>query len=712
MPSRLPPLAVAAVLTALLAPPGASAEQRAVRDEPVLLLADEVIYDRDLGMVTASGHVELSQTGRVLLADTVSYNLRQDIITASGNVSLLEPTGEVMFSDYFELGGDLKDGFARDVRLLLADQSRMAAVAGQRRGGDRTELDKAVYSPCRPCRDDPGRPLLWQVKALHVVHDQTSQNVEYEDAWLEMYGIPVAYMPYFSHPDPTVKRRSGFLPFTAGSSSSLGATIQVPYFFALSPQEDLTFSPMLTSNEGPVLAAEHRRLFRNGRINTEVSLTQDSNQDTLGHIEATGRFDLSERWRAGYLVERASTDTYLRRYRFKADDNRPWLTTRPYAERFSSDGYFLAEAFAFQGLRAQDDPGLSPVVLPAVQYSYVGERDRYGGNWTFDGSALALTRGEGTDTRRLSAEGGWRRPLLTSGGHMYTIGLTMRGDGYHVSDRLPTSAGAETTGRVVPEASLEWRYPFARVHESSQEIIEPVVLAAFSPYGGNPDDIPNEDSLDLTFDDTSLFSTNRFHGRDRVESGPRVSYGLQYGVFGNNGIHATAMAGQVLRLREDTAFPIDSGLRDTASDFVGRVSVGWRDDFDLYYRFRVDKETLAQRRSELVATAGPKALRVRAGYIFANRISPTAEFGDREELYLSASSAMTQHWSTSVFTRYDIRDAEPLQSGLALIYDDECFTAVASIANDETSDRDYEGGTSVLLRLVFKTLGEVPFSLF
>lgn len=705
---RLP---LAALLAVTLATPLA-AQERAVSEEPVLLLADEVVYDRDLGVVTASGHVELSQTGRILIADTVNYNLRQDLITASGNVSLLEPTGEVMFADYFELTGNLKDGFARDVRMLLADQARMAAVAGQRSGGDRTELDKAVYSPCRPCQDDPGRPLLWQVKALRVVHDQTSKDVEYEDAWLEMYGVPVAYTPYFSHPDPTVKRRSGFLPFTAGSSSTLGGIFQVPYFYALSPQEDLTLTPMLTTNEGLVLAAEHRRLFRNGRTDTEISLTRDSRQDVLGHIEATGRFDLSDSWRAGYQVERSSTDTYLRRYRFNTDDNRPWLTTRPYAERFSADSYLLTEAFAFQGLRLRDDPGQSPIVLPAVQYSYVGDRDWYGGSWSLDTSALALTRGEGTDTRRLSVEGGWHRPLLTSGGHMYTVGFSLRGDGYYVSDRLPTSAGAETTGRLVPQASLEWRYPFARVHESSQEIIEPVVLAVLSPYGGNPDDIPNEDSLDLTFDDTSLFSPNRFHGLDRVESGPRVSYGLQYGIFANNGMHASAMAGQVFRLREDTAFPVDSGLRDTVSDYVGRVSVSWRDDLDLYYRFRIDKETLAQRRSELVATAGPKALRVRAGYIFTNRISPTAEFGDREELYLSASSAMTRRWSTTVFTRYDIRAAEPLQSGVALIYDDECFTAVASLSNDQTSDRDYEGGTSVLLRLVFKTLGEVPFSLF
>lgn len=702
---------IAAVLALVVLMPAGAAAQQMPSDQPVLLLADEVIHNRELDLVTARGHVEISQEGRVLQADTVNYNLRLDVMTASGNVSLLEPTGEVLFANYVELSGDLKEGLARDIRMLLANDARMAAVSGTRTGGDKTSLNHALYSACRPCQDDPDRPLLWQVKALRVVHDQSAKDVEYHDAWLEMFGVPVAYTPYFSHPDPSVERRSGFLPATVGSSSDLGALIQVPYLFVISPQQDFTFAPIFTTSEGVVLTGEHRRLFANGETITRASLTQDSSQSLLGHIEATGRFDLTDRWRAGYEIERSSTDTYLRRYRFSKDSERPWLVTRPYAERFEANSYLLAEAYSFQGLRIDDDPGLTPLVLPSLRYSQVGERGRLGGYWTLDASALAISRGEGTDTRRLSMEGGWYRPFLAEAGHTYTLGLSLRGDGYHVANRFGTGE-EDVAGRLVPRATLEWRYPFTRSHANAQEVLEPIVTAVLSPYGGNPDEIPNEDSLALTFDDTNLFEYDRFSGLDRVESGPRVNYGLQWGIFGANGMRASVLAGQTYRLREDSAFPVDSGLRDNLSDYAGRVTVSWRDQLDLYYRFRLDKNTLAQRRAELSAVAGPPIFRARADYTFIDRISPTDEFGDREEAFLALSSAFATNWSASVYARYDIRDRDLLRSGVSLAYDDECFTMVASVVNDETGDRDYQGGTSLLLRLVFKTLGEVPISLF
>src|SRR5208337_5419696 len=88
-----------------------------------------------------------SQGGLVLLADTVSYNQRTDTITASGNVSLTQPTGEIVFADFMELRDSMNEGFAKNVRMLLTDRSRLAANTGRRTNGNRTELRRGVYSP-------------------------------------------------------------------------------------------------------------------------------------------------------------------------------------------------------------------------------------------------------------------------------------------------------------------------------------------------------------------------------------------------------------------------------------------------------------------------------------------------------------------------------------------------------------------------------------
>ena len=126
-----------------------SAKRRAKSEgQPALLTADQIVHDRDLDIVTARGHVEVDQGGRILLADSLSYNMKQDVVVAAGNVSLTEETGEVTFADYIELTGDLKDGTTKSVRILMIDDSRIAANQGRRRAGDRSVFDKALYTAC------------------------------------------------------------------------------------------------------------------------------------------------------------------------------------------------------------------------------------------------------------------------------------------------------------------------------------------------------------------------------------------------------------------------------------------------------------------------------------------------------------------------------------------------------------------------------------
>ena len=242
-------------------------------DQPSLITADSITYDETLGIVTARGSVEISQDDRVLVADTISYNTNTDVVIATGNVALLEPSGDVVFADYMEVTGDLREGFVRDIRILMADQSRMAAVSGVRTGGDRTELSKTVYSPCELCKQDPTRAPLWQLKADRVVWDQTKKTVTYRDAWLEFFGVPVFYTPYFQHPDPTVKRQTGFLAPGFGNSEQLGAQFEIPYFIVLSDTSDVTLTPIITTKQGVVGLVEYRQRFETGYLELEGSAT-------------------------------------------------------------------------------------------------------------------------------------------------------------------------------------------------------------------------------------------------------------------------------------------------------------------------------------------------------------------------------------------------------------------------------------------------------
>ena len=161
--------------------------------------------------MTAQGHVEAWQNDHVLRADKITFDRNTGVAAANGNVVLLEPDGQVMFADYAELTQDMNNGVLRDMRAILAENGRLAANGARRTDGQINELSRVVYSTCNLCAKDPTKPPLWQIRALSAVQDLEHKKIEYQDAVLEMYGIPVGYMPYFWHADPSVKRASGLL---------------------------------------------------------------------------------------------------------------------------------------------------------------------------------------------------------------------------------------------------------------------------------------------------------------------------------------------------------------------------------------------------------------------------------------------------------------------------------------------------------------------
>ncbi|MHB1204001.1 MAG: LPS-assembly protein LptD [Rhodospirillaceae bacterium] len=688
------------------------AEKAPAPGEDTLLQADEIIYDDDANTVTATGTVEIQRGDRVLLADRIVYDRNKDIATATGHVSLLDDTGSVFFFETIQVTGDLKQGLAEEVRVLLADKSRMASRAFRRRSNAVSELYQAVYSPCDSCK---GQDPLWQIKAAQVRYDRDAQMVYYDNAWLEIKGVPVLYTPYLAHPDPTAGATSGLLLPTIGASRNLGAFYKQPYYIAISPDQDATITPFVTANAGQGSTFEYRRDFRNGQVRLDGSLMANDpelNEDVRGHFIGWSRFDLDENWRTGTDINLASDQTYLRRYNFKAPS---WLTSNVFAERFTQNSYFSANAYYFQRQRVDVTGSSVPVVAPLLEYNYLTDPDSIGSYWSFDANSLVLFRETGTDTNRLSGRVAWNLPYTMANGSVFTVRADVRADGYYVRDLVRPKAKdvfTGTSGRAIPEASVEWRLPLVSDEMGFHQVLEPIVMLAASPNGINSENIPNEDSLDLEFDDTNLFSIDRFAGFDRVESGPRLNYGLRWSVFNETAGTVSAQIGQVYRFKPDPSFTPLSGLAGHFSDFVGHVDYMPNALLNFDYRFRVDKDNLSPRRSELGARVGPDLMRVGLSYIFVKADVNTLDaIGSTEEIYAYLSSRFSEHWSVVASHRQNLgRTGGSILSDIGLTYEDECFVLGLTVANDNTEDRDFKKGIAVMLRFGLKTIGDIKFN--
>jgi LPS-assembly protein len=455
----------------------------------MLVQANEINYDYANNRVAAVGNVQIYYGDSTLEADRVVYDQKTKRLHAEGNVRLTEQDGKVTYGEIMDLSDDYRDGFVDSLRLDAPDQTRMAATRAERSSGNYTIFHNGVYTACAPCKDDPRKPPLWQVKAARIIHDQGEKMIYFEDARLEFFGQPIAYLPYFSAPDPTVKRKTGLLMPTLSSSSVYGAAAEIPYYWALAPDYDATFAPMITTKQGPLLQGEFRQRLINGAYSIRAAgiyqldkdyfirsngTTTPGFRDWRGSVESAGLFALNNKWVWGWDATMLSDRTFLQDYnprlsRYFANATNPLNSTgladaaisQLYLAGKGNRSYFDARTIYYLGFSEADTQSQIPVIHPVIDYNYVFDRPILGGEVGYRINFTSLTRGQadfdpitqsalinGTCTEtanpalkttascllrgvpgtysRLSAEAQWRRTITDQFGQVFTPFVSVR----------------------------------------------------------------------------------------------------------------------------------------------------------------------------------------------------------------------------------------------------------------------------------------------
>jgi len=476
-PTRAPPLKKSKI----------ALEREKSGQKQMLVQATEIDYDYANSRVAAVGNVQIYYGDSTLEANRVIYDQKTKRLHAEGNVRLTEQDGKVTYGEIMDLSDDYRDGFVDSLRLDAPDQTRMAATRAERTSGNYTVFHNGVYTACAPCKDDPKKPPLWQVKAARIIHDQGEKMMYFEDARLEFFGQPLAWLPYFSAPDPTVKRKTGVLVPVASSSSVYGAALDVPYYWALAPDYDATFAPMITTKQGPLLEGEFRQRLMSGaysiraagiyQLDKDYFLRSDGTytpgfRDWRGSLESTGLFAINNNWVWGWDGTVLSDRTFLQDYnprlsRYRITDPFTQTTSEAISQLFISGkgnrSYFDARTIYYFGFSDADAQGQIPVIHPVIDYNYVFDRPILGGELGYRVNFTSLTRQDadfdpitqsallnGTCTQtanpaikntsscllrgvpgtysRFSAEMTWRRSITDSFGQVFTPFASVRAD--------------------------------------------------------------------------------------------------------------------------------------------------------------------------------------------------------------------------------------------------------------------------------------------
>ena len=681
--------------------------------QQILLKADEIIYDSNARTVTARGHVEISDQDRTLLADYVTYDEVRDVVTASGNVSLQDASGNVAYADSVELTRDLRAGALSGFSALIGETARLAASSGERRDGRVTVANGAVFTPCTICREEGERMPLWQIRAERITHDQIGKEFVFEGASFEFLGRQVLYLPYFSQADPTVTHKSGLLLPDIGSSTYLGSYTKIPYYISLDPSRDLTIAPIITTRAGVVLQSEYRQRWNDGGLWLQNTVGYDPGAEGKpgrslwnSSLMGSGRFTMSKTWRSGFDVQLTSNDTYLQRYELSYLDR---FTSNAFIEHIEERNRLAFDGYFFQSVRAADVPGQIPLALPLVEYTHIPEQKILNGRLRIDANALALARDLGTDMVRGSVAADWRAPFTTGNGQVLTFETLIRSDLYYVSDDGTFGSGGgspdkQTIGRALGFGMAEWRWPFARQIRggSTTLIVEPIAQLIVASSGGNPEGIPNEDSRSFEFDATNLFSAMQTPGLDLWTGGSRSNVGFRATALLPTG-SMEATLGQNFRFRSDPNFAPGSGIGDKKSDIVGQIKFQFPPSLVLIQQFNIDPDDGTIRRNEVYIKAAFGRATLDFSYVKLPQTVADPSIGEQEQVSISTTIPVFGNWGVFGEARRDLAQAQMLESGIGIKYEDECFVVSLGFHRRDTETLNLKPASSVIFRIGLKT---------
>lgn len=387
------------------APAGSKPGERMVVD------ARELVYDKDNNTVSAVGDVQILYQGRTIEADRVVYDRQSKRVVATGNARITESNGTVITGDRFNLTDDFRDGFIDSLRVVNTDKTRFSAPRAERTDGEVFVFDKGIYTACEPCVDQPERPPFWQVRAARIIHKKAEQMIYYEEARLEFAGVPIAYIPYMSGPDATVKRKTGFLAPKFLNTSALGYGFSLPYFINLAPNYDLTLTPTYLTRQGFLGQAEWRHRFVNGSYNIRAAGIFQQDQKAFlaspfgagddkfrGSVETSGKVFLNPRWNFSWDVAAATDRFFFKNYRIRSES----ITASTYLQESTStvslngqtaDAWFDMRGYYFQPLTYYDWQKQQPIVGPVVDYNKrIHKPSMIGGELSFTVNITNLTR--------------------------------------------------------------------------------------------------------------------------------------------------------------------------------------------------------------------------------------------------------------------------------------------------------------------------------
>ncbi len=667
--------------------------------------ADEIFYDQKTDLIKSEMATKITdKLGNIYIADNFNYEISKNILKIS-NLIFKDLENNTLKTSLAYFNTKTNRLFGKDVEINLSNKSFDKNNEPRLKGNSITnddeisEITKGVFTTCK--RRDGCPP--WQMSAEKIKHDKKSKTINYKNALLKIYDIPVMYFPKFFHPDPTVKRRSGFLIPTIKNSPTSDNYLSVPYFFAIAENKDATFSPRLYTKNKILLQTEYRQINSDSNHISDISYFAENNKNSKSHIFYDYDRNLNlKNFSDGKLnvkIQKTSNDTYLKTNKIKSNlitDNDTLENTLG-INLYSNDLSIDMETKIYENLNKNNNDRFEYIIPKINLVKKIDNNTNLNGDMSF--KSQNLIRNYDTNIFEKSNVNDFifsSFPKLTGNGfyNNYEILIKNSNTDSQNSENFKEDQNIYLTSLFQYNSTL----PLVKDSEKNQKIMKPKISLKIAP-GHTKNDEKKEAKVDVN----NIYSLNRVTDNDSVEGGISLAYGTEYSIFNKVKSRETInfKFANNLRLKKNDDLPKKNQIGNKTSNFFSEISYSPNEIFKTEYKSAL-RNNLSEMNSENLITEF-KINNFVTTFDYLNENGTT-----EKNSYLTNKTkySFDESNSFSFSTRENKTENLTEYYNLMYQYKNDCLAASIEYNKDYYTDRDLKPVESIFFKLTIIPFGE------
>ena len=652
-------------------------------DQDIVITADEILVRENGKIIEANGNVFVEdEKNQSLQSEFIHYNKTEKKLTASNDVVFTDQEENIYHLDNFNSENNIENIKGNNVKIRLNDQSRVVGSSIIKEN-NLSVLNDAEYTPCIEdnylIENCPG----WKLKADKIYHDQETKTMHYDNARIHLMNIPVMYLPYFSHPDPSVKKRSGLLMPTIETDNNLGDTFSIPIFYNIADNQDFTITPTLQSKSNNFYSLNYRYLDKRLRLNIDASMDDNNdNGGTSNHLF----FDADIFNPYGDLetfLKTSNNDTYMRKNKI---NKLTVLNSGISFQKQITDRYFSIETNSYKHLTVQGSEQME-YVYPQINYNiYNIQNSLFGGTLSLLNNGLIKRDLNENYTSLFSSQVDWKNSHIDSkNGIVLNNETNLR----IVSISADNKNTKDTENiRFFPQISSKISYPLMLETEGTMQSLSPSITPILAPY--------NNYTENIIITNSNISSLNRASSITEWESGPRINYGLEWFNEIDNGTSMSISLGQSYRFNKNNSDTIDE-----LSDYFLSSNVSISKNNYLNNSFIIDRNDKDIKSINMNTFNEYNKLKIAIDYDYTSgkyssareQIGIGGELNIAENLFLKFTGSKNIDTNKNIGYQYGI------------LYENDCLGIDLNYFRDLTVDRDISESDGFSFTIVLKPFG-------